>query len=139
MSEFALWMKKEQHGTLSALAQLEIGSLDTVPLLVAPMGGVTLLRLHILPRADYAISGSNYWTLSLKVRDSGGVEIRTIALAFASLAILPFGKNRTMTWPSVGRFDERINEGETVWLQVDETGTASGFLGAQLDYLLAGR
>ena len=139
MNEIEQWMKQEQHGTLSSGALFEIGSLDTVPLLRVPQGGVTLLRLHIMPRADYAISGSDYWTLSLKIRDREGVEIRTIPLASCSLATLPFGKSKTMTWPPQGRFDERVDEGHTAFLQVDETGSPSGFLGAQLDYSLAGR
>lgn len=139
MNEIERWMKMEQHATNSSVVPFEIGSLDSVPLLRVPLGGVTLLRLHILPRSDYAISGSNYWELSLKIRDPQGVEIRTIPLDSGSLATLPFGKNKTMTWPPQGRFDERVDEGHAIFLQVDETGSPSGFLVAQLDYLLAGR
>jgi len=139
MNEVEQWMLEENHAALSNLVQVTVGSLDTFPLLSAPQGGASLLRLRVMPQSDYAISGSNYWVLTLKVRNRQGVEIRTISLDSASLAVLPFDKNKTMIWPSMGRFEERIDEGQTVWLQVDTVGSPTGSFGAQLDFILAGR
>jgi len=41
MSEIENYLKKEEHGIVSAHALVEIGTLDSHPLLVAPKGGVT--------------------------------------------------------------------------------------------------
>lgn len=139
MSDISRWMKREEHGTICAHAIVELGTLDTFPLLVAPKGGATVLRVRFSPLADYAISATDYWVLSLKVYRNDGTEVLTIPLTNASLAVLPFAKHKTMTWPPQGRFDERVEETHTVHLHVDETGSPSGHLGVQLDYLMAGR
>ena len=140
MSDFSLYMKREQHGSLAVSVPVTVGVSDTVPLLVAPQGGATLLRLQIMPMATYAVDVSDYWMLSLNIYKQDGTLSRTIPLVNCALNVLPFTKYKTMIWPVVGRFDERLEEGETVHLQIDTTGSpGSDYFVAQLDYLRAGR
>jgi len=140
MSGIETYMKREQNASLAVTVPVTIGVSDTVPLLAAPQGGATLLRIRFMPPITYAVDGSNYWTLSLIVYDADGTEKRTITLDNCGLNVLPFTKHKTMTWPVVGRFDERMDEGETVALQIDTTGSpGTDYLVVQLDYLRAGR
>lgn len=139
-NEIANYLKREENATLSNLISLDINNTATYPLLVAPQGGSTLLRLHVLPLETYVKNASHYWVLSLRIYNPDGTEVRTIPLANCSLAVLPFAKFTTMTWPPTGRFDERLDERQAVHLQVDVTGSpGSDFLRVQLDHMRAGR
>lgn len=140
MSGASTYMKREENASLSVTVSVTVGVSDTVPLLAAPQGGATLLKFHVMPPITYPVDVSDYWTLSLNIYAADGTLKRTVSLANCGLNILPFTKHKTMTWPVTGRFDERVDEGETVHLQIDETGSpGTDYLVVQLEYLRAGR
>jgi len=140
MSGETTYMKREENASLAVTVPVTVGVSDSVPLLTAPQGGATLLRIHFMPLATYAVDGSDYWVLSLVIYAADGTESRTIELVNCGLNVLPFTKYKTMTWPVVGRFDERVDEGETVHLRIATTGSpGTDYLSTQLDYMRAGR
>ena len=133
------YLNKEQNNTrsISLLVEFDRTDFDYVPLLVAPIGGVELLRIHLCPVHTITANPSAYWTFALEVYKITGEEVRHVKNFGISTATLPFTIKKTITLPIMGRFGETLESGEVLHLKGTATGTAGNIhMGIQLDYLL---
>ena len=138
-NEITNYMKREEHATLSVVQHLDIGEYENPLLLVAPQGGVTLLRFHIVAPVNLPVVGVNYFEFDLAIYACCGTQLKWIHLESCNTSQLPFGAHTRITWPPVGRFDEVMEEGQTIHGEIETFGNPTGRLGMQLDYMLAGR
>lgn len=132
-------LRKEKWGVRSTIvhAHWEVGDHDHYPMLLAPVGGVTLLQLHFIPIQSTAKNPNAYWEFELEIYDKRGNERRTIALPHLDNEDQAFTDKVVLTYPITGRFDERLEEGEVVIIDGNVTGGAGTVHAVvQLDYLL---
>lgn len=133
------YMKREENDTRSVVQHMNIGEYESPLLLVAPQGGITLLRFHIVAPVDIVLNPSQSFEADIAIHDVFGVDRALIHLENCDTGIIPFNAHTRLTWPVVGRFDIGMEELEHAILILTKTGNPSGIFGMQLDYMLAGR
>ncbi len=103
---------------------LSTGGGTSVPLFRA-WADCKIQRVALLPRAAFTRHASNYWTFDLAIYNDKGAKDRTVRNSTLALDDYGLSVGKPVLAPTYGRLDALVKYGESVWVVVAETGTAS--------------